>query len=132
MDASLRAAAKEYEECVRETAVPEVLLHLARVHKLMGLSDKAAASAAKAAGTPLAQSRLIRAYIAKFARAGAGLSSASTGQNRQHNCFASALLLTFACGAFEPSEQPSLPTQSVQPRPSTSCRCPCQLSSSSR
>jgi hypothetical protein len=34
----------------------------------------------------------VRPLIAKFSPAGAGLSSASTGQNRQHKCFTSALL----------------------------------------
>ena len=34
---------------------------------------------------------LFRAQIAQFSPAGAGLSSASTGQNRQHHCFPSAL-----------------------------------------
>jgi hypothetical protein len=36
---------------------------------------------------------LYRASIAIFSSASAGLSSASTGQNRQHNCFPSALVL---------------------------------------
>ena len=34
-DKNLQSAAKEYEECCQNNPVPEVMLHLARVQKLM-------------------------------------------------------------------------------------------------